>query len=694
MFRLPFAAGNVFSASMLDTLLYQAFVKDYMITIIRLLLGIDQAPGSGFLSSMRITKDDLWIRTYGRLYQRLCSTTCEIPIGIYRTQSTQSIDIGTGIQISFDFMLPLSEQISYQALTYEVERQEISNLVRNRLQDLGIPSNDYDNCSEKRTELSYVIINPNCDLKLEEGDMIFIIKPSPVNSKKMFLNRANSLRSKSPLRKKRRKNNKKDDNNNNNDCTGNNLTKKPNNGDDKNGNDGLLKIGAIDGISLISNSGSHGGGVDGARGGDRKSNRTINSNSTTPSLISSSLEDDEEEEDEIAPIMIDDQGHQSDCEIRTPRIGRLFGSKNFMSIDNSKSNSRNNQRKHLTRSKKSNPNTTMNNDDNNRPKNRKLPSIMMAEMEKKGRNIISIKNSIGRVRRNKEKKQNRDTMAFINHNLDKASKQCLEQNESSGESSDGIILPAITVPKSYFEDQQRKFNESHSSVIGATNEVDSNHHHSSSSMITAPKMPHAINNENDFKNVRDDNYQSSNANSNRNKIGIESEERRRRNLNEDKMITGRNETMSSSTIQPIIAATTSSSTITLKTNYGRQQQPQEIVQICIDSPSEEEQSSYNNNNNNNNNNNHEFSTSTISIGTISDDASDKKNYIDDGDEDLEHRNKIDKEDHVCDRSEHGFDRHPNHHVDLVNRQQPQSQQTSTTKTTKQSSRTFNSGTIV
>jgi potassium channel subfamily T protein 1 len=93
MFRLPFAAGSVFSASMLDTLLYQAFVKDYMITVVRLLLGIDQAPGSGFLSSMRITKDDLWIRTYGRLYQRLCSTTCEIPIGIYRTQSTQSPDV-------------------------------------------------------------------------------------------------------------------------------------------------------------------------------------------------------------------------------------------------------------------------------------------------------------------------------------------------------------------------------------------------------------------------------------------------------------------------------------------------------------------------------------------------------------------------------------------------------------------------
>lgn len=52
MFRLPFAAGCVFSASMLDTLLYQAFVKDYVITFVRLLLGIDQAPGSGFLTSV------------------------------------------------------------------------------------------------------------------------------------------------------------------------------------------------------------------------------------------------------------------------------------------------------------------------------------------------------------------------------------------------------------------------------------------------------------------------------------------------------------------------------------------------------------------------------------------------------------------------------------------------------------------
>lgn len=41
---------------------------------------------------MKISKEDMWIRTYGRLYQKLCSTTCEIPIGIYRTQETTNLE--------------------------------------------------------------------------------------------------------------------------------------------------------------------------------------------------------------------------------------------------------------------------------------------------------------------------------------------------------------------------------------------------------------------------------------------------------------------------------------------------------------------------------------------------------------------------------------------------------------------------
>ncbi|KAJ0183829.1 hypothetical protein K1T71_000252 [Dendrolimus kikuchii] len=217
MFRLPFAAGSVFSASMLDTLLYQAFVKDYVITFVRLLLGIDQAPGSGFLTSMKITKEDMWIRTYGRLYQKLCSTTCEIPIGIYRTQDTTSADASHHQNEGDDGGFPAcgrEEASSCLGSCYgertpaystsvadeardshiqQIERAEIANLVRSRMESLNLTGIDYDDVSEKRNSLSYVIINPSCDLNLQEGDIIYLVRPSPFSAQKTF-ERHNSRR--------------------------------------------------------------------------------------------------------------------------------------------------------------------------------------------------------------------------------------------------------------------------------------------------------------------------------------------------------------------------------------------------------------------------------------------------------------------------------------------------------------------
>ncbi|KAL1518385.1 hypothetical protein ABEB36_002016 [Hypothenemus hampei] len=217
MFRLPFAAGSVFSASMLDTLLYQAFVKDYVITFVRLLLGVDQAPGSGFLTCMRIGKDDMWIRTYGRLYQKLCSTTCEIPIGIYRTQDTSLTDTShldedlgpdrVGVTYrptdATNCLGCLNRRGSMYSLNMadeakdnhnqQIERAEIANLVRSRMDSLNLPTIDYNDVSEKRNSLSYVIINPSCDLKLEEGDIIYLVRPSPFSAQKTF-ERHNSRR--------------------------------------------------------------------------------------------------------------------------------------------------------------------------------------------------------------------------------------------------------------------------------------------------------------------------------------------------------------------------------------------------------------------------------------------------------------------------------------------------------------------
>ncbi|XP_055687696.1 potassium channel subfamily T member 2 isoform X28 [Lutzomyia longipalpis] len=211
MFRLPFAAGAVFSASMLDTLLYQAFVKDYVITFVRLLLGIDQAPGSGFLTSIKITKEEMWIRTYGRLYQKLCSTTCEIPIGIYRTQDTSiseshvssspvadkwrpfgSFGMKNCVRMRPSYSINLADE-ARDNHAQQIERAEIANLVRSRMESLNLPGADYDDVSEKRNHLSYVIINPSCDLKLEEGDIVYLVRPSPFSAQKTF-ERHNSRR--------------------------------------------------------------------------------------------------------------------------------------------------------------------------------------------------------------------------------------------------------------------------------------------------------------------------------------------------------------------------------------------------------------------------------------------------------------------------------------------------------------------
>lgn len=58
----------------------------------------------------------------------------------------------------------------------QIERAEIANLVRSRMESLNLPTVDYDDVSEKRNSLSYVIINPSCDLKLEEGDIMYVYK--------------------------------------------------------------------------------------------------------------------------------------------------------------------------------------------------------------------------------------------------------------------------------------------------------------------------------------------------------------------------------------------------------------------------------------------------------------------------------------------------------------------------------------
>ncbi|XP_053573873.1 potassium channel subfamily T member 2-like [Bombina bombina] len=249
MFRLPFAAGKVFSVSMLDTLLYQSFVKDYMISITRLLLGLDSMPGSGFLCALRVTEEDLWIQTYGRLYQKLCSTTGEIPIGIYRTETHMFPASESQVSISVEDYEdtretrwgdstygrpahrnstssdqsdhPLlrrksmqwarrlsrkgakqpgksaSERISQQRMSLyrRSERQELNSLVKTRMKHLGLSTTEYMDIMDTDNTLSYILINPPPDTKLELNDVIYLIRPDPLSSVSSNTRKSSATRS-------------------------------------------------------------------------------------------------------------------------------------------------------------------------------------------------------------------------------------------------------------------------------------------------------------------------------------------------------------------------------------------------------------------------------------------------------------------------------------------------------------------
>uniref|UniRef100_A0A493TN25 Potassium sodium-activated channel subfamily T member 2 n=1 Tax=Anas platyrhynchos platyrhynchos TaxID=8840 RepID=A0A493TN25_ANAPP len=190
------------------------------------------------LEKMKITEEDLWIRTYARLYQKLCSSTGDIPIGIYRTESqklttSESRETASQSQISisveewedtkdtreqFNYRSnhrnstssdqsdhPLlrrksmqwarrlsrrvprhsgktAEKISQQRMNLyrRSERQELAELVKNRMKHLGLSPAGYDEMNDHQNTLSYILINPSPDTRLELNDIVYLIRPDPL----------------------------------------------------------------------------------------------------------------------------------------------------------------------------------------------------------------------------------------------------------------------------------------------------------------------------------------------------------------------------------------------------------------------------------------------------------------------------------------------------------------------------------
>uniref|UniRef100_A0A914C8I7 RCK N-terminal domain-containing protein n=1 Tax=Acrobeloides nanus TaxID=290746 RepID=A0A914C8I7_9BILA len=175
MFRLPFAKGGVFSANMLDRLLYQAHVKSYLVDFVKLLLGIEQSPGSGFLASIKITQEDLWIRTYGRLYQKICASLGDTPIGMYRTKEMDSSTISTEMDKKLQEERKARRQVVTMQKSSGTGRKKLRELVKSRMKNLGMDEDDYA-INDSRKTLSYVIINPSYDLELEAGDIVYVLR--------------------------------------------------------------------------------------------------------------------------------------------------------------------------------------------------------------------------------------------------------------------------------------------------------------------------------------------------------------------------------------------------------------------------------------------------------------------------------------------------------------------------------------
>uniref|UniRef100_A0A914E3X5 Calcium-activated potassium channel BK alpha subunit domain-containing protein n=1 Tax=Acrobeloides nanus TaxID=290746 RepID=A0A914E3X5_9BILA len=193
MFRLPFAKGSVFSANLIDRLLYQSFVKPYLVDFLKIMLGTEESRGSGSLISINITKEDLILQTYGSLFEQLSYLAGDIPIGIYRTKHCSNSQ--NSIEIDAE-----STNFSRKSNTYRIQ-QVMREMVRSRMECLEMPHNDFriffmisqdfkkflanEIADKGASDISYVIINPWSELEIEEGDVVYVLRaPKTANARK------------------------------------------------------------------------------------------------------------------------------------------------------------------------------------------------------------------------------------------------------------------------------------------------------------------------------------------------------------------------------------------------------------------------------------------------------------------------------------------------------------------------------
>ncbi|XP_064392695.1 potassium channel subfamily T member 1-like [Halichondria panicea] len=163
LFVPQFAGGRVFCPSMLDTLLYQAHVKPYIVELMRQLLGCKAEEDSGYLWHVPLTPDLLCLETYERVFQRLVSQHRYIPLGIHRT-----IPEGHCVYLKCDVM---------SSGEPEAMGERVASFLNARMEALGL--SDLPTAQSKAVNSqSFVLPNPPPKTKLKPNDIILVIHPA------------------------------------------------------------------------------------------------------------------------------------------------------------------------------------------------------------------------------------------------------------------------------------------------------------------------------------------------------------------------------------------------------------------------------------------------------------------------------------------------------------------------------------
>ncbi|KAI6653632.1 Potassium channel subfamily member 1 isoform X21 [Oopsacas minuta] len=148
-----FKSGHVFSPSMLDTIIYQSAKKDYIIELVRLMLGLEQREGSAYLAKVEISQTEVSLyQNYGRIMQKFACDRKDLAIGVYRTEMQKHVS--------------RSENLRYE---------RVQEFLRFKLKELCIENVNIPPLPD-RSKNSYVLVNPDASLTLDPNDVILVLR--------------------------------------------------------------------------------------------------------------------------------------------------------------------------------------------------------------------------------------------------------------------------------------------------------------------------------------------------------------------------------------------------------------------------------------------------------------------------------------------------------------------------------------